>query len=318
MEPLLKTIADEPKDFTYLGIGSCPHLNEAGELLKKHDQLLPSCFDELITKEKKSFRILHFDPWFDSHKEFLSKYFEQWNLLRIDSENEQCYKWIGDTIEVTIFPRRIEHDGHFWFFERLVNTILGTKGKLLIQEYTGFELKELNQRLYESVREKEKYKCRILLDMTFGTDLGCCTDMTKAQPYYDYNGNFLNLHFLTISDMKRWIGISQGLDKLIQTLCLNKYYQTLNQDHVNYRRRLRGETCLYSCPEYSDKTSSEDIMRVLQTKIFLLMDTFVAMNYVNNTQKMILAELFQNYREYDPYKWYDAVFKLIPRPDLNK
>ena len=73
--------------------------------------------------------------------------------------------------------------------------------------------------------------------MTYETDTGCCTDMTKAQPFYDYDGNFLNLHFMTDDDAKRWVHISLKLDEILKQKYITKYLRDLNNIHVDYRRR---------------------------------------------------------------------------------
>jgi hypothetical protein len=312
METILQTISDEPMAMTYLGIGSAPHLSNDAKLEAKYDQLIPTCFHEMLHHETKTMRILHFDPWFEQQKNFLLKYFEDWKLVPV--ECAEGFHWIGEKLDIYVFPSRIEHEDHFWFFESLVERILNTGGKLLVQEYTGYDNQGLNTKLYQACPEKEKYTRRILFDMTYGTDTGCCTDMTKAQPFYDYNGNFINLHFMTESDAKRWVGISQKLDTILRQKYIAKYLQTLNTYHVDYRRRLKGETCLYGSPFYTNESSPDEIMKVLQQQLLINFDILQATQLVQASHKATLQELFQSYKEKDPYKWYDSVAKLLPRP----
>ena len=312
MESILKSCLLEPAEITYLGIGSCPHIGEGQTLEPKYDQILPQCFHEMIVKDKKHFRIVHFDPCFDRYKPFLDSYFEAYHLVPMDIHGG--YSWVGETMEVIVIPSSIEHTEHFWFFESLCETILNTKGKLVIQEYTGHEMKDLEMKLFETSSQQEKFKRRILVDMTYGTDSGCCTDMTKARPFYDFNGDFINLTFLNQKDAKRYAGISLKLDDILRKKYMTKFLLALNYIHVDYRRRLKGETSLYGSSQYTNESSSDDIMKVLQEKLREEFEVLQATNLVSNQQKQTLEELFQNYKAYDPYKWYDCVNKLLPRP----
>jgi len=312
MESILKSVSLEQMDMTYLGIGSCPHIGENQKLEAKYDQIIPPCFHEMILKEKKHFRILHFDPYFDRYKPFLDSYFEEYNLIPMDMHGG--YSWIGENIEVIVIPDRLEHKDHLWFFETLCENILNTKGKLVIQEYTGYELKDLEMKLFETTSQKEKFKRRILLDMTYGTDSGCSTDMTKAQPFYDYNGDFINLTFLNQTDVKRWAGISLKLDAILQKKYMNRFLLSLNYIHVDYRRRLKGDSCLYGSSDYTNESTPDEIMSVLQKRLLEEFEILLATHLVSQEQKGILLTLFQEYKTYDPYKWHDCVNKLVPRP----
>lgn len=310
MESILKTMYLEPMDITYVGIGSSPHLTTEGTLEAKRDQLIPVCFHEAILNEKKSMRIVHFDPHFDQDLPFLYHYFEQWGLLPMEVTGG--YSWISESLEIIVIATSLDHEKDSWFFERLCETVLNTKGKLVIQEYTGYELKDLNQKLFAACPQKEKFKRRIVLDMTYGTDLGCCTDMTRLQPFYDYNGDFLNLHFLTDTDAKRYVGVSQKLDELLKQKYRGLFYQTLNRMHVDYRRKLKGEPLLYGDPQYTEETPPETIMSVLQESLHELLDLLLLLRVVSNKQFDALLPVFQDYKSYDPYKWYDIVYKTLP------
>ena len=144
--------------------------------------------------------------------------------------------------------------------------------------------------------------------MTFGTDTGCCTDMTKAQAFYDSNGELLNFHFATDAEVKRWIGISSRLDALLQIKYRIKYFQTLNSMHVDYRRKLKGDTVMYGSPEYSNESSPEEIMNVLQTSLRTSIDILQRLVVVDMGK---VDDLFRNYKNQDPYKWYDSMIKIL-------
>ncbi len=312
METILSIQSDEPVDITYLGIGSCPHVGEDQKLDPKVDQLVPQCLTEFIVQTKKSMRILHIDPGFDRYKGFLDTYFESYKVIPV--EFQHGYRWMNDTLDIIVIPDRIEHKDHFWFFEGLVDIILNTKGKLLVQEYTGYEVKDLHQQLYESCPQKEKYKRRVLLDMTYGTDTGCCTDMTKAQPFYDYNGDFLNLQFMSDEDAKRWVGISLKLDEVLRKKYTTHYLQTLNSIHVDYRRKLKRDTLMYGSADYTEASSPDEIMVVLQKRLSTSLELLLLLRGADAESKQKFDQLCKDYKMYDPYKWYDAMNKLLPRP----
>jgi hypothetical protein len=312
MERILHSISEEPFDFTYLGIGSAPHITSSESLDPKYDQLVPSCFSDKIKDSQKTFRLLHFDPWFDHCEGFLDSYFGNLGLIRIDFEGG--YRWINNHIDVIVIPSSISHQDHLWFFQRLVNSILNTKGTLLIQEYTGYELSDLRKNLYATTALREKFKRRILVDMTYGTDIGCCTDMTIAQPFYDYDGNFLNVALFSEEETKRWIGVSLKLDTILCKIYTFRFLSDLNSIHVDYRRRLKGDTTMYGSSEYTDITSADTIMQVLQRRLLKSFDILLTTNIVGKREQETLHSLFQTYKNDDPYKWYDKVYKLIPRP----
>lgn len=312
MESILRATYVEPTEITYLGIGSSPHLSADQTLDTKYDQLIPTCFHELLVHDKKHMRIIHFDPHFSNCLEFLEKYFGRWDLIPMEFPGG--YSWIGDHLEVIVIPKDIDHKEHCWFFEQLCESILQTKGKLVIQEYTGYELKDLNTHLYDVSSNKELFKRRILLDMTYGTDLGCCTDMTKAQPFYDFDLNFLNLHFMTDDEAKRWSRVSLKLDEVIRKKYEYKYLSSLNNIHVDYRRKLKGDTNLYGSTLYNEDSSPDEIMKVLQKQLHTSLEILVGIGYVDKDVIPILETLCKDYKNYDPYKWYDLVNKLLPRP----
>lgn len=312
MESILRCVQLEPMELTYLGIGSSPHLQSGQTLEPKYDQLVPQCFHEVLLRDKKHMRIIHFDPDFSNCVEFLHSYFETWNLVPMEFTGGMS--WLGEYLEVIVIPESIDHNEHLWFFQSLTESVLDRGGKLIIQEYTGYELDKLNKTLYAMAPNKELYKRRILLDMTYGTDTGCSTDMTKAQPFYDYNLNFLNLHFMTDEDALRWAGISMKLDEILRRKYITKFLQGLNNIHVDYRRRLKGDTLMFGHPNYNESSTPDDIMRVLQESLSSSFAILLALHSVPRDAERILKSHFLTYKGCDPYKWYESVRKVIPGP----
>ena len=297
----------EPKKLTYVGIGSCPHTFVESEVEAKYDQLIPPCFHENLTE---GMLIIHFDPAFKNCSDFLHQYFEKWGLIPVECEGG--YHWIGECMEVILIWESINHDEHYWFFESLCDKVLQTGGKLVIQEYTGYSLENLNKRLYQAFPEKELFKRRILLDMTFETDSGCCTDMTKAQPFYDSYRNFLNVHFCTPKEITQWAGKYVELDIILVKKYKGKFLQSLNDMHCDYRRKLKGETLLFGSEFYSDDSTPDEIMRVLQGQLTIYLDILVFLRVITQSTMKEIQKLFEEYKTTDPYAWYQDVRKHIP------
>lgn len=312
MEAILTRCEEDPVKMTYLGIGSAPHAQDVASLTPKEDQLIPVCFHDLIRGEKMPMRILHFDPWFDKMQDFLHEYFQRWQLIPVEFPGGFC--WVGDSLEVILISERVDHTEEFWFLETLCQTILNKKGKLVIQEFTGYELKSLNEKLYETSPNKELFKRRILLDMTYGTDTGCSTDMTKVEPFYGSDGNFLNLHFLDHTAALRAIGISTKVDAILKQKYIGMCLQSLNNMHVDYRRRLKGDTLMFGSDLYSDNATPEEIMRSIQSVLTSFFEILTKLRMIGPEENEKKNSLFLTYKSYDPYKWYDGMRKLIPRP----
>ena len=309
MESILKRCEEDPMKMTYLGIGSAPHVSEPSQLSQKEDQLIPLCFHELMKKEKMPIRILHFDPWFEKLQGFLTVYFERWDLVPVEFPGGMC--WMGDGMEVILISSCVDHKEDLWFFETLCQTILGKKGKLVIQEFTGYSLEKLREALLASAPQKELFKRRVLIDMTYGTDLNCSTDMSKARPFYDYDGNFLNLHFLSATDALRWVGISTKVDEILKQKYIGQFLQILNNMHVDYRRRLKQDPVLFGSDLYTTDASPDEIMRALQTTLTPIFEILTKLRVVGSEENERKESLFLLYKSHDPYKWYDAMRKLI-------
>lgn len=309
MESILSACLRSPVPLTYLGIGSCPH--KKGLLEAKYDQLFPNCFHKSVFQEKLPIRIVHFDPLFASMKEYLDQYFEA--LYCAPFHIQGAMGWKSDLVEVIIVPACIHHTEHIWFFESLTDIILETNTQLVIQEFTGYSTKDLNTHLYQSSTKKEKYKRNILMDMTFETDSGCCTDMSIAQPFYDYQGKFLNLYFMNTQEVIRWIGISEKFDTMVKTLFKSHFLQTLNDIHVDYRRVKNGDPPFFRSELYNETTPCDMIMKVLQEKLLEQFDVLLYGSAVTTKEKENLQKLFKTYKSYDPYKWYNEVKKVVSK-----
>lgn len=307
MDFLLAKSFDDPVDLTYVGIGSCPY---GGQPSPKEDQLVPSCFDQRLGLEKRKMRCIHFDPAFPSQKEELVSYFQ--TVSAVKELYSPCGEhWTSETLDVYLLPLYIEYDEHQRFFQRLVQIILETKGKLLVQDYTGRSLRPLDICLFQSVQDQELYKRRVLLDMSFGTDQGCSTDMTLLQPFYDESGNLLNFWWISAEETLRWCGVSSKLDTLLRRLCKERFLETLSRIHVDYRRALRGDPPFSPSVFYNKDSSPEHILSVLESEIQDPVRILQRLRVLTQDQVQTLEKLFQEASQQSPYTWYDSVRKMV-------
>jgi len=307
MNSILSVLIDEPRPLTYVGIGSCPHGAPNQPLEPRSDQLIPLWVREEM--KTKPVRIVHLDPAFPSCLEALDTYLRPFDLIPLDLEGG--YRWINDHIDFIVVPERISHTGHFWFFEQLTEEVLEMSGSLVIQEYTGECTEPLRERLAKETPFPELFQRRVLIDMTFGTDEGCCTDMTKLRLFRDARDFFINLPYCSQTDLLRLVGVSQELDTLLRKRTLRRFLETFNNRHVDYRRRLKGLPCMFGCKDYTNESSPETIMAVLETDVKPFVDLLVRLKNISSVDLFHLTHLFESYKDYDPYKWHSEVVEMV-------
>ena len=310
MQHILKKIQDEPKDFTYIGVGSAPHCNEADKLEEKYDQILPLFVREVIANKRRAVRIIHIDPCYDRMVDFLTKYFAIKLPEAIHLDEEQLQMWVTDQVEIIFLADRFSHKENEWFLEHAIDNILADNGYLVLQEYTGYNTIQLFKSLYDKALEKSLFKTHILFDVTYGTDEGCCTDMTKYRPITDLRGHFFNTLLYTVPEIKAVVGIRPQMDELILKYIRGKYYQALNTIHVDYRRRLKGDTVFVE-GAYTSQSEPDTIMTILQRELTDYIDILRRLKVIKNDKEARLKELFTNYKSMDVYKWYDEVRNII-------
>jgi hypothetical protein len=88
----------------------------------------------------------------------------------------------------------------------------------------------------------------------------------------------------------------------------------LNNYHVDYRRRTRGETTLFKNDHYTDSSEPELIMELLQAELYALMPVFRELGMTTrakDTQLHILFETYKSYTGNNLYRWYDLAKGVI-------
>jgi len=318
------------KTLTYFGIGSCPHCNDSEELDEKKDQLIPVFLREYMSRvdSTKTYRIVHFDLAFEQNLPFIMKYFsmQRYNFLYKGLTEEGAHRWIsngnggssgssGTNIEVLIFPRFYYHEdpADSIILEKLCAHVVQTEEpqQLIVQEYTGRELSLIGKQMYERSPIPTLHLDRVLFDFTYGLGCSCSTNMTRYRPFLDDKGNFRNLLLLSDHRALSLVGIDPTIDHIISQDYINNYKKILNDYHVDYRRRCRGEPVLFKSPYYDSETPPEAIMDILQQLLTPLFKTLKSLNKIVAGGQRQFNEHFENYIEYDVYKWQNDMDKLI-------
>ena len=317
-----KATITEPS-FVYVGIGSCPHAKTLAEYTDSWNQILPVFLRDILTLRNQPIRILHFDPAFGYHKDrvdFVKEYFDSTDLALVHDPTTNT--WSNERISIMLSDKAFTHtDQHTpseksddWFLEELATHCISVDTKLIVQEFTGRDLDVVLKTAFRKSPFQKRFKNTILFDITYGTASSCSTDMTKYKPFYDTRGNFYNLLLYTADELKRYIGIDARVDMYIKTYFTKQYQTLLNNYHVDYRRRTRGETCLFKNELYTDTSEPEYIMELLEEELFTLLPVFQELKVVTPEKASVISSLFENYKSYkgnDMYKWYDQANSII-------
>lgn len=307
MDYILKCVEHDPARFTYFGIGSCPHAANPSQLSERDDQLLPAFVD---SSRYSSIRVIHMDPCFDLKVDFMNEYFVNKGFVGV-RESPTLWSWHRDGMEILVLADRIEHSENYSFFEKLVELTLRRANFLVVQEFTGYDTQALFQKLCAQAENKPLFRARILFDITQGTDTGCCTDLTKHTVPYDSAGNIMSYIGRPLEDLSSLIGVNEQLDRCLRRYLIRVYRQSLNSYHVDYRRRLRGESVFTDTQEYGNETDPQRIMQLLEIKLHTVCWLLIRLKIMTEHEFETLEQLFLSYKTEDVYKWYDKAFKLI-------
>ncbi len=329
METILSHCLDIEKTHTYVGIGSCPHVSKIEDLTPRWDQLLPLFLDPILkSKSDTSLLVVHFDPAFARTKELLDAYFSSAYITNrfgpfLHYSESNLFVWLNNRVHVLIVPCSFytgahQHtENHRWFLESLVQDAIESNTKLIVQDYTGYELEPVFRFLYQNSHPPGAFRQRILFDVSYGCDTGCTTDLTKYAPLYDIHGNFINLLLLTPREVLYALTICSEKDRLlpyVQRLYFRMFRECLNTIHPDYRRRRAGDSTFSTAYRYGKDSSPETIMKVLQEEIYALIPVLREVNLFSLESQRILDHLFQSYSTMDPYKWYGEVYNLVDLP----
>ena len=317
MSSLIEAL-NEVRDLTYVGVGSA--INDLPGLSAKNDQVVPMFVTEALMSGKKVTAI-HFDPGFKF--DVMEEYFKKRYSMTESRHLGFGWYWKFGLLEVYILPMAFEHKGQYSpddndidFMEALINRVLNTDtGRLVFQQYTGYDPVRTFKDLYAVSKRQAEFKDRILFDVSYGADTGCCTDMTQCRPIIGPHGGFMNFLLYDNDELRSIIGFRPDVDKLIYTHFKKAYIQIVNDNHVNYRRRTKGEDCMFTAGmPYSATADPDEIMRYLIEKINTHMEIFRQLGSLTPENELKLASLLLTYKPsqgVNLYDWYSAVTKIV-------
>jgi hypothetical protein len=315
MKPEMRSLLDNlgnVGDLTYVGVGSAIH--DLPGLNNKSDQILPLFVREMLSIGTRVTAI-HFDPMFkiDVMKEYFNRYTDA-DLRHLGF----AWHWRLKDLEVYILPYAFEHkgpDSDVDFLEALIHRVLLSRGSLILQQYTGYDPVDTFKGLYAASMRQSDFKDRVLFDVSYGADTGCCTDLTRWKPIYAPHGGFMNFLLYDMDEMTSIIGYNQVVDKLIFDYFKKDFIKTVNDNHVNYRRRCKEDTCLFlSGMPYEEMSDPEAIMKYLKSEIWRFTEIFKRLGMLTPEKEVELAELMRRYKAADGVNvsdWYSAVTKIV-------
>ena len=291
---------------TYVGIGSCPHAATVAELTDEWDQLVPVFVRKLVSGGSRV-RLIHYDPMFERREEFLEEYFGARGFCR---SGEAGDKWVSDMVSVTLHSQAINHPENDEILANLAEHAIATDTKLVVQEFTGQELTETLKALYAKTSSRKLFKRNVLIDMTYGTDCHCMTNMVKYKPLYTEEGEFVNMLLYDDVETLSHIGESAELNALIKVCFMKKYLETVNLQ-VDYRRRRMGGTVMYPCEAYDDHSTPDEIMAYLQRKLRPLLNVFDTLGLMTEEKWTVVEKMFAQYNLVDMYKWNTTMREIV-------
>ena len=310
---------DEVRDLTYVGVGSA--INDLPGLSAKNDQVVPMFVTEALMSGKKVTAI-HFDPGFKF--DVMEEYFKKRYPMTESRHLGFGWYWKFGLLEVYILPMAFEHksrgssadDDDIDFMEALINRVLNTDtGRLVFQQYTGYDPVGTFKDLYTASKRQAEFKDRVLFDVSYGADTGCCTDMTQHRPILAPHGGFMNFLLYDNDELRSIIGFRPDVDALIYAHFKKAYIQIVNDNHVNYRRRTKGEECMFTAGlPYGLTADPDEIMRYLIGQINTHMEIFRRLGSLTPENEIKLASLLLTYKPsqgVNVYDWYSAVTKIV-------
>ncbi len=309
---------------TYISIGSCPHALKLEDLNEAWDQMIPTFLRCHIFKGDFVDAVL-IDTLFsqDDRSRILISYFERLEKeLKITFETvvtkllnsvtgnfTHCYIFMSNHFNVQVFCDYFDENNTLQLQNRIDNILKTPRSKIIIQQFSGADSVKLAKSLFEGAKNKNEFSDRVLVDMTYGNS-SCSTDMSKTFPMYTCNGNFFN--FLLYSDdfliNLDFHALPVKAKKLVIQHFRKSFKTKLNRRHVDYRRTLRNESCLF---EENLLLTSVQIFDLMEKTLWTIARLLHKLDFFDDVKTQKLQMLFTNHKEYDVYKWYSEVDSLV-------
>jgi hypothetical protein len=321
-----------PREYNYIAIGSAPRTNKIDLFTPKIDQLLPQFLvGDIIDPKKKdrTFRIIHIDGATEKDLPFLHEYFNlKSKMMKINfvyDDSEEMHIWRSDDfrIEIIFLFVNIYHGMDIqyqtvnsriddtWFLEKMVETTLKNKNKLIIQEFSGHTLEKTRKIIFEKYKydiDKRKF---FLNNVLMHDECHCGLAIDTYRPQVKPDGSFYQFPLYSSDEMKALIGTDDNINKILKDYFVNNFKMNLSKHHINYTRKITGANLMYHVDEYNETTTADEIMNTLIKILIIDLECLNKLGFLTDSIKEQTNELFSNYKNYDLHKWRIAAGKIF-------
>ena len=259
-EPILRVFHDDPRDLTYLGIGSGPSTTEP--LTAETDQIMPSFLRQELGKAPV--RAIHFDPALHENQgrermAFLSAYFEKsfpGLTHSVPTRDQPFHKWSSPQLEVIVVPEALYYQGDAQVFSphprrdqddeefltRISHAVIHSGGRLVVQDFSGRSQVGPLKRVFQAMSPDEQiaFKERVLFDMTYG-DGHCSPDMKSMKPLTDAHGHFINFALFNSEEKRAAIATHPELRPIAHAQLVAQFKSVLNEHYPQYRQTMLSD-----------------------------------------------------------------------------
>ena len=231
-------------DIIYFAVGCC--MGHYADINSSNNQENPKFMEKYAGKKK--FYIL-MDPVLETPLKLES----QMPLIQTDTEDN--YR-VFENDEYCIVA--INKEYHFYdnecdmtFLHELVNYVIGTNIKMIVQNYTGCNISESYTKLF-NFYDKYSLLKNILFDVT-QNDGGCFINFNDHPIYYDGENNFIQDKFMP-------------LVKMVSPECKKNYIVSrlnlISYEIVRFIRKLNGEIPMEEYDEQRIKNIIENLFQI--------------------------------------------------------
>lgn len=308
---LLSDIEKSKYESIYIGIGTSARKLILEEYDDDMNQLYP-IFMRTLYKDKQKL-LVHFDEYFSSNdqQDFIIKYLKSNEFQLITggiwySPKEKC--------KIVIVSNHLSIDERFDILNKISRITLKTNAKIIVQEFTGRELISSFKQFFQqqfSLKDKEILRNNIVWDITYGQDCNCMTPLTQYKPIMKDSQNFFNIWSYSNEELINYINYSPATDKILYEYFYKQFRKIIDTHHVNYRRKLLGESLLTSTNAYNEKTSPNEIMEYIIKELDPMIRILFKLSSMTQIEKDSFTFKLISYKNYDPYKWYKEMVNGI-------
>jgi hypothetical protein len=321
-----------PREYNYIAIGSSPRITILDKFTPKIDQLLPQFLINDITnpsKRDRTFRIVHIDAATEKDLPFLHEYFnlksKMMGINFVYDDSEEMHIWRSDDfrIEIIFLFVNIYHGMDIqyqtvnnrvddtWFLEKMVETTLKNKNKLIIQEFSGHPLEKTRKIIYANYKQNIDQRQLFLNNILMHDECHCGQAIDTYIPHVRPDGSFYQFLIYSNDEMKALIGTDDSINEILKNHFVRNFKMNLSNHHINYTRKITGANLMYHVDEYNETTTADEIMNILIKCLSSDLECLDKLGFLTDSIKENITELFTNYKNYDLHKWRIAVGKIF-------